>query len=58
MDHDAGTFDIAVIGAGHAGNFISCGPEMNSAPRRAATALALGRGSIPAGEAGRNLYGL
>ncbi len=48
MTYQAGIFDIAVIGAGHAGDLMSCGPEVNSVPRRALPAPALGRGSIPA----------
>ncbi len=48
MYYSAGQFDAAVIGAGHAGDLMSCGPEVNSVPRRALPAPALGRGSIPA----------
>lgn len=59
MDYNAGQFDIAVIGAGHAGDFKSCGPEVNSGPRRASPAPAFGRGSIPACPAIREVqYGL
>ncbi len=48
MYYSAGQYDVAVIGAGHAGDLMSCGPEVNSVPRRAYPAPALGRGSIPA----------
>ena len=59
MDYKAGSFDVAVIGAGHAGDLISCGPEMNSVPRRASPAPAFGRGSIPAYHRFREVrYGL
>ncbi len=58
MDYHAGTFDVAVIGAGHAGDFNSCRAEVNSALRRASPAPAPGPGFYPGFVLEGHYYGL